>query len=68
MRKSTGLSLNLSSPTDASLAASAIEKATYGLPVPINFKLSTEPPVTSAVADIPGTLLDSMAARPPPIG
>ena len=68
VRRSTFLPANLPSPTCASFAASAIEKPTYGLPVPIRFRLSTDPPVTSAVADMPGTLLESTDARPPPIG
>ena len=43
-------------------------KPMYGLSVPISLRLSTEPPVTSAVACIPGTVLDRIAARPPPMG
>ena len=48
--RGTLLPLNLSRPCAASLAASTIAKPTSDLPVPISFRLSTEPPVTSAVA------------------
>ena len=60
--------LNLSSPRSASWLASVMAKAMYGLPLPTSLRLSTEPPVTSAVACMPGTCLDSTAAMPPPIG
>ena len=68
VRSGTLLPLNLSSPFSASRPASAIVKPMYGFSVPISLRLSTEPPVTSAVACMPGTYLDSTAASPPPIG
>ena len=55
-------------PSYASHPASAIEKATSDLPALMSFRLSTEPPVTSAVAERPGTYFDRMLAMPPPIG
>jgi hypothetical protein len=35
---------------------------------PISLRLSTEPPVTRAVACMPGTYFDSTLAMPPPSG
>src|SRR5262245_57927341 len=64
----TGLPLNLSSPLSASSAASTITSATSLCCEPINLRLSTEPPVTRAVACTPGTYLDSTFAMPPPSG
>ena len=52
MRTATGLPLNLSSPLSASSAASTITMATSLCLVPISLRLSTEPPVTRAVACI----------------
>ena len=60
VRTGIGLPLNLSSPRSASYAASVCVNAMYGLPVPISRMLSTEPPVTSAVADMPGIAFDRM--------
>ncbi|MNC96726.1 hypothetical protein D3C83_141770 [compost metagenome] len=68
VRTGIGLPLNLSWPLTASIAASACVSAMYGLPVPISCRLATEPPVTSAVACMPGTFFDSTAANPPPSG
>jgi len=68
VRALTLASLNLSVPCAASYAASAIENPTSDLPAPISLRLSTDPPVTSAVACRPGTCLDRTAAMPPPSG
>ena len=68
VRALTFASLNLSMPCAASHAASTIENATSDLPAPMSFRLSTEPPVTSAVACRPGMYLERMLAIPPPSG
>ncbi len=60
--------VNLSVPLIASHDASTWTKARSALPVPMSFRLSTEPPVTSAVAVIPGNAFDRMLAKPPPSG
>ena len=57
MRTGTLVPLNLSSPLAASSAASAMTKASSLWPVLMSLRLSTEPPVTSAVASNPGTVL-----------
>ena len=52
-----------SRPFDASTAVSTCVKATSALPEPISFMLSSEPPVTSAVAVMPDSSLARMAAE-----
>ena len=68
LRTLTGLFLNLSAPLSASTAASTITSATSVCFEPISLRLSTEPPVTRAVAAAPGTYLVSTFAMPPPSG
>ena len=68
VRTATGEPLNLSSPLSASSAASTITSPTSLWPVWISRRLSTEPPVTRAVACTPGTYFDSTFAMPPPSG
>ena len=57
-----------SRPFSASTAVSTCVKAISALPEPISFMLSSEPPVTSAVAVMPDSSLPRMAAKPPASG
>ena len=59
---------NLSLPLIASTAVSTWVKATSALPAPTSFMLSIEPPVTSAVAVMPGISLARMLPKPPASG
>ena len=59
---------NLSVPLMASQAASTWVKHRSALPEPISCRLATEPPVTWAVAVVPGKVLPRMLPKPPPRG
>jgi hypothetical protein len=54
-------------PLTASSAVSTGVNAPSGLPEPTSFMLSSEPPVTSAVAVMPGNSLAIMVPIPPPV-